>query len=102
MNTIELYDKVCQRASENTTLSYSTSFSLGIRSLHKRFRGPIHAIYGFVRFADEIVDTFHSHDKAMLLQRFRNDTYLAISEVISRNPILHSFQSIVSRYHIEQ
>lgn len=101
MNTIELYDRVCQRASEHTTLSYSTSFSLGIRSLHRRFRGPVHAIYGFVRFADEIVDTFHAHDKALLLHRFRDDTYLAISEGISLNPILHSFQNVVSRYGIE-
>ena len=62
MNTLALYDKVCQKASRHTTYSYSTSFSLGIRSLDKRFHAPIHAIYGFVRFADEIVDTFHGFD----------------------------------------
>lgn len=101
MNTIALYDKVCQHASEHTTFSYSTSFSFGIRSLHKRFQAPIHAIYGFVRFADEIVDTLHAHDKATLLQRFRNDTLLAIAEGVSLNPILHSFQRVVSRYNIE-
>jgi phytoene synthase len=101
MNTIDLYDKVCLKASRNTTRSYSTSFSLGIRSLDKRFHDPIHAIYGFVRFADEIVDTFHTHDKPALLQRFWDDTHRAIAEGISLNPILHSFQAVVNRYGIE-
>jgi len=101
MNTIALYDKVCLKASRNTTHSYSTSFSLGIRSLDRRLHDPIHAIYGFVRFADEIVDTFHGHAKADLLQRFWNDTHTAIAEGISLNPILHSFQSVVNRYGIE-
>lgn len=101
MNTITLYDKVCLKASKHTTFNYSTSFSLGIRSLDKRFQGPIHAIYGFVRFADEIVDTFHGYDKAELLARFRKDTQLAIAEGISLNPILHSFQRVVGTYHIE-
>jgi phytoene/squalene synthetase len=101
MNTIALYDKVCLKASRHTTYSYSTSFSLGIRSLDKRFHAPIHAIYGFVRFADEIVDTFHDHDKAALLKRFREDTHRAIAEGISLNPILHSFQRVVNRYGIE-
>ncbi|MBL8001425.1 MAG: phytoene/squalene synthase family protein [Flavobacteriales bacterium] len=101
MNTTALYDKVCLKASRTTTRSYSTSFSLGIRSLDKRFHDPIHAIYGFVRFADEIVDTFHQHDKAALLQRFWDDTHRAIAEGISLNPILHSFQSVVNRYGIE-
>ena len=102
MNTVDLYDKVCLKASRHTTCSYSTSFSLGIRSLDKRFHGPIHAIYGFVRFADEIVDTFHGYDKNDLLRRFREDTYKAISEGISLNPILHSFQRVVNTYRIEQ
>ena len=75
MNTIALYDKVCSQAGRYTTRAYSTSFSLGIRSLDKRFRTPIHSIYGFVRFADEIVDTFHEHDKRVLMARFRKDTY---------------------------
>jgi len=101
MNTLDLYDKVCLKASRTTTRSYSTSFSLGIRSLDKRFQDPIHAIYGFVRFADEIVDTFHQHDKAALLQRFWDDTHRAIAEGISLNPILHSFQAVVNRYGIE-
>jgi len=101
MNTIALYDTVCQKASRNTTNSYSTSFSLGIRSLERPLRDPIHAIYGFVRFADEIVDTFHGHDKVALLARFREDTYTAIREGISLNPILHSFQRVVHHYGIE-
>jgi 15-cis-phytoene synthase len=101
MNTLALYDQVCQKASRMTTASYSTSFSLGIRSLDKELRGPIHAIYGFVRFADEIVDTFHGFDKAGLLARFRNETHLAIEEGISLNPILQSFQRVVNTYGIE-
>ncbi len=102
MNTVALYDKVCLKASRHTTYSYSTSFSLGIRSLDKKFHAPIHAIYGFVRFADEIVDTFHGFDKNDLLNRFREDTYRAIAEGISLNPILHSFQRVVNTYGIEQ
>lgn len=84
-----------------TTRAYSTSFSLGIRCLDKSFRDPIYAIYGFVRFADEIVDTFHEHNKAGLLQRFTEDTWKAIDEQISLNPILHSFQKVVRRYQID-
>ena len=102
MNTIALYDRVCLKASRNTTAAYSTSFSLGVRSLHERFRDPIHAIYGFVRFADEIVDTFHTHDKRALLTRFREDTHRAIAEGISLNPILHSYQNVVRGYGIER
>ncbi|MBK7944154.1 MAG: phytoene/squalene synthase family protein [Flavobacteriales bacterium] len=102
MNTIALYDKVCLKASRHTTYSYSTSFSLGIRSLDKRLQAPIHAIYGFVRFADEIVDTFHGFDKAALLARFREDTHRAIEEGISLNPILHSFQRVVNEFRIER
>lgn len=97
-----LYDKVCLRCSKLTTNSYSTSFSLGIRFLHRDFHLPIYAIYGFVRFADEIVDTFHEHNKPELLERFKADTYRAIEEKISLNPILHSFQYVVNKYHIER
>jgi phytoene synthase len=100
MNTIALYDRVCLKASRNTTAAYSTSFSLGVRSLDKRFRDPVHAIYGFVRFADEIVDTFHAQDRRTLLSRFREDTERAVSEGISLNPILHSYQNVVHRYGI--
>ncbi|MBL7951940.1 MAG: phytoene/squalene synthase family protein [Flavobacteriales bacterium] len=101
MNTLSLYNDVCLKASSTTTRSYSTSFSLGIRSLDKDLRGPINAIYGFVRFADEIVDTFHGYDKPTLLKRFREDTHQAIEEGISLNPILHSFQRVVNSYGIE-
>jgi 15-cis-phytoene synthase len=101
MNTIALYDEVCLKASRTATRSYSTSFSLGIRSLEQDLRGPIHAIYGFVRFADEIVDTFHGFDKATLLARFREDTHTAIKEGISLNPILQSFQRVVNGFGIE-
>ncbi|MCB0770049.1 MAG: phytoene/squalene synthase family protein [Flavobacteriales bacterium] len=102
MNTIAQYDQVCVHASRETTKRYSTSFSLGIRSLERRLRDPIHAIYGFVRFADEIVDTFHDHDKEQLLKRFREDTHDAVRNRISLNPILHSFQRVVNTYGIEQ
>lgn len=98
----ELYNQVCFLCSKLTTNKYSTSFSLGIRFLHRDFHLPIYAIYGFVRFADEIVDTFHEHNKEELLARFKADTYQAIEEKISLNPILHSFQSVVNEYHIER
>lgn len=83
------------------TKRYSTSFTLGIRTLGRNYQLPVYAIYGFVRYADEIVDTFHQHDKATLLRRFKEDTYTAIAEGISLNPVLHSFQSVVNEYHIE-
>jgi len=101
MSQQALYDKICIRTSRMTTRSYSTSFSLGIRCLDKEFRDPIYAIYGFVRFADEIVDTFHDHNKADLLKRFTEDTWKAIGEKISLNPILHSFQVAVNTYSID-
>lgn len=96
-----LYDHVCIRTSRQVTRAYSTSFSMGIRFLAKEFRDPIYAVYGFVRFADEIVDTFHNYDKKTLLKEFRNDTYRAIENGISLNPILHSFQEVVNRYGID-
>lgn len=96
-----LYDKVSIRCSRLTTRAYSTSFSLGIRCLEKELRDPIYSIYGFVRFADEIVDTFHDFDKKDLLERFKKDTHAAISERISLNPILNSFQATVNHYKID-
>lgn len=96
-----LYDTVCYKCSKLVTNNYSTSFSLGVRLLHKDYRMPIHAIYGFVRFADEIVDTFHDTDKKELLQQFKKDTHDAIKSGISLNPILHSFQDTVNRYNID-
>lgn len=98
----DLYDISSQNCSKVITHHYSTSFSMGIRTLHKRFRTPIYSIYGFVRLADEIVDSFHKHDKKYLLDAFRNDTYEAIERGISLNPILQAFQIVVNRYGIER
>ena len=97
----DLFDKVSVRCSRLTTHAYSTSFSLGIRCLDKDLRDPIYSIYGFVRFADEIVDTFHEFDKKRLLERFKEETYQSIDEGISLNPILNSFQFTVNHYNIE-
>ena len=99
---MELFDRLSVRCSRMTTNLYSTSFSLGIRCLHSRLRNPIYAIYGFVRFADEIVDTFHDFNKEDLLNRFRLETFRAIEEKISLNPILHNFQATVNQYKIEK
>jgi phytoene/squalene synthetase len=98
----ELYDKVAIRCSQLTTRAYSTSFSLGILCLKKELRNPIYSIYGFVRFADEIVDTFHDYNKSDLFLRFKEETYNAIEDGISLNPILHSFQATVRKYNIDQ
>ena len=99
---MELFDQLSIRCSRITTNMYSTSFSIGINCLHKKLRDPIHSIYGFVRLADEIVDTFHGFDKEDLLCQFKKDTFCAIEKKISLNPILHSFQSTVNRYNIEK
>lgn len=98
----QLFDKTALRTSKLTTNAYSTSFSLGIKALAKKYRNPIYAIYGFVRYADEIVDSFHEFDKEKLLRRFRRDTYRAIEEGISLNPILQSFQMTVNEYQIDR
>ena len=97
----DIYNEVSYKCSKLVTKSYSTSFSLGVSLLHKDFVMPIHAIYGFVRFADEIVDTFHTSNKRELLDRFVKDTHDAITDRISLNPILHSFQDTVNKYHID-
>lgn len=96
MTSKQLFDKVSIRTSRMTTRAYSTSFSLGIFCLKPEYRDPIYSLYGWVRFADEIVDTFHDFDKKTLLERFRKDTYQAIEEGISLNPILNSFQHTVN------
>ncbi len=98
---LSLYNQVCQQCSQLITNRYSTSFSMGIRVFDRKFRMPIYAVYGFVRFADEIVDTFHNYPKAELLNEFRVDTYKAIQNKISLNPVLHAFQQVVHQYHIE-
>jgi phytoene/squalene synthetase len=98
---LDLFNKVSQDCSKITTKQYSTSFSSAILLLHKDIRTPIFNIYGFVRFADEIVDTFHEYDKATLLKEFKDATYQAIERGISMNPILHSFQMTVNQYKID-
>jgi phytoene synthase len=97
---MHLFYEVSQECSKITTKKYSTSFSSAINLLHKDLRAPIYNIYGFVRFADEIVDTFHDHDQSALLQQFKVETYEAIERGISLNPILHSFQLTVNHYGI--
>jgi len=98
---MQLFHKVSQRCSRITTEEYSTSFASAIRLLHKDLQIPIYNIYGFVRFADEIVDTFHGFDKKDLLKQLRKETYEAIERAISLNPIVHSFQITVNKYHID-
>lgn len=99
---IDTFHEVSSACSRITTQRYSTSFSSAIRLLHKDLREPIYHIYGFVRFADEIVDTFHAYDKARLLAEFKQDTYDSFERGISLNPILHSFQQVVNRFGIER
>ncbi|MFC4210719.1 phytoene/squalene synthase family protein [Pedobacter lithocola] len=96
----EIFDKLSADCSKVTTKMYSTSFSFGIYFLNKSLRMPIYSIYGFVRLADEIVDSFHEFDKKYLLNKFRTDTFEAIDLGISLNPVLNSFQKIVNEYQI--
>lgn len=96
-----LFDNLSAGISKATTNAYSTSFSLGIYFLNKRMRNAIYAIYGFVRVADEIVDSFEGYDRKTLLNRFRRDTEEALDMGISTNPILHSFQQAVKEYDIQ-
>ena len=98
---ISLFHKVSHQCSKITTEGYSTSFSSAIRMLHADLRMPVYDIYGFVRFADEIVDTFHEFDKQTLLAQFKKETYESIERGISLNPILHSFQITVNKYNID-
>lgn len=97
----ELFDKISDRSSKAVTKSYSTSFSLGIMLLDRKLHKHIYAIYGFVRFADEIVDSFHGYDKEILLEDFKRQTFEAIDQGISLNPILNSFQRTVNEFKID-
>jgi phytoene/squalene synthetase len=99
---MNLFHELSQDCSRITTEKYSTSFSSAIKLLHKDLRAPVFNVYGFVRFADEIVDTFHQYDKATLLSEFKVATYEAIDRRISLNPILQSFQLTVNNYHINR
>jgi phytoene synthase len=96
-----LFDSISIRSSRMVTKSYSTSFSLGILGLNRKYHDPIYAIYGFVRFADEIVDSFEGYPQKELLERFWKDTYQALEDRISLNPILNSFQQVVHAYDID-
>ena len=98
---MDLFDKTSYQISKRVTNNYSTSFSLGIKVLSKKYHSPIYAIYGFVRYADEIVDTFHQHDKKKLLEEFKIETFKSIKSKISLNPILNSFQLVVNQYQID-
>jgi len=100
--TLEHYTKTSYKLSKKLTVAYSTSFSWGIRVFKPEYRDPIFAIYGFVRIADEIVDTFHSNDKEQLLNKFIDDTWEAINIGISTNPVLHAFQKVVNDYNIDR
>ena len=99
---IELYHKISVDASKNVTQLYSTSFSMGIKLLDKKIHDAIFSIYGFVRLADEIVDTFHDYPKSEMLQEFKQETYKALDRKISVNPILHAFQMVVNKYSIDK
>ena len=99
--SIRLFDETSKDISKRISLNYSTSFSLGIKLLSKDFRWAVFSTYGFVRVADEIVDTFHGHNKERLLADFKSQTYQAIQEGISTNPVLHSFQLAANQFGIE-
>jgi 15-cis-phytoene synthase len=101
MATKALYDSISTKLSKQITRKYSTSFSLGIQMLNPSIRPGIFAIYGFVRLADEIVDTFIGYDQKVLLEEFIEDTKKAIDRKISLNPVLNDFQKVVNDYHIE-
>ncbi|OAD45042.1 phytoene/squalene synthase family protein [Polaribacter atrinae] len=96
----ELFDSVSSECSKLVTKKYSTSFSLAVNMLSPKIRTDIYNIYGFVRFADEIVDSFHEYNKELLMEHFERDYYLAREHGISLNPILNSFQQTVHKYKI--
>ena len=98
---MELFNQTSLNCSKLITSHYSTSFTLGIKALDPKFRMPVYAIYGFVRYADEIVDTFHDFDKSALLENFSKDTFTALEQKISLNPVLHSFQLVVNKFNID-
>jgi len=98
----ELFDIVSESCSKKVTETYSTSFSLATRMLGPSIRQDIYNIYGFVRFADEIVDSFHDYEKEILFKRFENALEEALQDRISLNPILNSFQNTVYKYNIDK
>lgn len=98
---MEHYRSISLELSRTLTRSYTSSFYAGMKLLHKADRKAIYAIYGFVRIADEIVDTFHGHDQKRLLEEFKDETYKAIERGVSTNPVLHSYQWVVNAYHMD-
>ena len=102
MDALKLYDEVASECAKRTTKAYSTSFSLGIRFLAPSLREAIYNIYGFVRYADEIVDTLHGDQQAEMFQRFKEDTYWALDHGMSSNPILHAFAKSYAKYNIDR
>lgn len=98
---LQQYKDTSFRITKRITVSYSTSFSWGIKAFAPEYRDPIFAIYSFVRIADEIVDTFHDFNKAELLKKFEDDTWDAIEKGISTNPVLQAFQETVRKYRID-
>ncbi len=99
--SIALYNKTVHECNMLITKRYSTSFTLGIRMLGKKYQEAFYGIYGYVRLADEIVDSFEGHDKRILLEEFERDTWLAMDRGISTNPVIHSFYQIVKKYNID-
>ena len=97
-----IFDNVSNQCSKTVTKSYSTSFSLATKMLSNSIRQDIYNIYGFVRFADEIVDSFHDYDKELLFNNFSDDLELALEQKISLNPILNSFQETYHKYNIDK
>ncbi|WP_291149991.1 phytoene/squalene synthase family protein [Flavobacterium sp. UBA7680] len=98
----KIFDELAYKVSKMVTEKYSTSFSLGILALRPSIRPYIYAVYGYVRLADEIVDSFHDYDKALLLERFKTQTWNALEEGISLNPVLQSFQDTVNKFAIDK
>ncbi|MBL1214614.1 MAG: phytoene/squalene synthase family protein [Ignavibacteriae bacterium] len=98
---LEQYHNTCSKLSKRLTIAYSTSFSWGIKAFASEYRDPIYSIYAYVRVADEIVDTFHDFNKTELLEKFKQDTFEAIKNGISTNPILHAFQRVVNDFNID-
>lgn len=98
---MKLYNNTCFECSKLITNKYSTSFSKGINAFDRSLRYPIYGIYGFVRYADEIVDTFHGYDQQQLIGDFKEQTFKAIEQRISLNPVLQSFQLVVNEYNID-
>ena len=97
----KLFDQLADQCSRKVTGIYSTSFSMAVKMLRPKIQGDIHAVYGFVRLADEIVDTFHEYDKESLLNEFEMNLWNSIDRKISLNPVLHSFQKVVNKYDID-